>query len=236
MRYSRNLLIRRTYFLKGKYILNVGVAKNVALYPRLGIAFNRVKKNANSTSSNLLYFLEHGVVGDALQDVKSKKNSLGGAPGERAKMARLMEDWVIIRNPYSRVLSAFLNKMPKPGRVEKWGSYNLDREGFTRFLDWLSQGAISYDAHWNLQKNLFLLPLSQYNRVFKFEEFPTTFLQALEDKGVPVTEEAMRLVHDVNKATRTNADDLLEQGYTEETWNLVKGLFQEDFKFLKYEA
>jgi hypothetical protein len=235
VRDSRKLLTRKTYFLKGKYRLNIGAAGRVVLYPRLGIAFNRVKKNANSSSTSFLHFLEYGSVARQL-DVKSKKNSLAGADAPRAKMAARMEDWVIVRDPYSRVLSAFLNKMVKPDRIDKWGYYSLDAEGFNKFLRWLSEGALRYDPHWNLQKKLFLLPLNKYDKVIKFEEYPQKFVLALEERGVNIPQKGLDLLETVNVGTRTRAKSRMEDFYSEENRKLVKALYQQDFDFLGYES
>lgn len=207
--------------------------RQTAFYPQLGLAFNRVKKNANTALILLLHELETGESGAAGR-AKDAAPNLFDLP--RRELARL-EDYAFfttIRDPYSRVLSAFLDKFRREGYQRRHGAFPLTPEGFGAFLDWLAAGGLAKDAHWDLQGKLLALPLDRYDAVLRFEhlrEDATTFLTG---RGFTLPEGALASEHKGDRGKETGADRQRADFYTPERAALVARLYAEDFAALGY--
>lgn len=208
-------------------------ARHVAVYPKLGIAYNRIKKNANSTTVALLYKLEHGEVPEG-RGAKLGSDHLAKASFATLRAADRLHYMVIVRNPYSRVLSAFLNKFAKQKYLDAYGNITLDREGFARFLDWLSMDGLNKDLHWAPQHNMMFLPASAYDTILKFEDFPQTLVSFLTERQIDLPKDAPELIDTVNAETRSRASKKLQQFYTPETAAQVAELFEHDFRAFGY--
>ena len=91
---------------------------------------------------------------------------------------------VIIRNPYSRVLSAFLDKHKSRKIRERHGVWEPTPEGFAAFLGYLEAGGLGGNSHWDLQKKQMLLPLSAYDGVIHFENLREEMLGFLATRGL----------------------------------------------------
>jgi hypothetical protein len=224
--------------LRGKFGsagLNPAASRNIAVFPKLNLAFNRVKKNGNSTTVSLLYALEEGSV------AKTHRAKRHSAFVRKANLTLLMNaggyfHFVIVRDPFSRTLSAFLNKFSKPIYVDRFGSFDLTPEGFTRFVEWLAKSGLATDAHWNLQKKLIIGPLENFDAVLRFEDFPHCLEDLLHKRGLAFPDAAETILQSVHTDTRTGADRKLEQFYSPDSIAMVRALYKEDFDFLGYSA
>lgn len=90
---------------------------------------------------SLPYLLEHG---QQIPAWESKDSSVHlsdmGVRGIFAlKRAKRM---VIVRDPFSRTLSAFLDKFRSPFFQRDFGPFDLTPEGFSRFLAYLEGGGL----------------------------------------------------------------------------------------------
>lgn len=115
--------------------------KQVTIFPHLGIVLNRFQKNGSSSAMSLPYLLEHG---QQIPAWESKDSSVHlsdmGVRGIFAlKRAKRM---VIVRDPFSRTLSAFLDKFRSPFFQRDFGPFDLTPEGFSRFLAYLEGGGL----------------------------------------------------------------------------------------------
>ncbi len=214
--------------------VNRQAATHVALFPKLGIGYNRIKKNANSTTVSILTELETGL---RLDDDAAKRRTphLESAGWPTLLDARKFHFFVIVRDPYSRVLSAFLNRFSKDRYVSEFGSFAPDPKGFLDFLHWLGDGGLTADAHWDEQHKLIFAPLSAFDSVLKFEDFPDNLVTLLNARGVALTQDHGARIGSVNQATRTKASGKLLQFYTPEAEKRVTDLFKTDFDILPYE-
>ena len=153
--------------------------KQVAIFPHLGIAFNRLQKNGSSTVMSFLYFAEYGQHVSSLEAKGSAihLDSLGTrgilALGRRKRIA-------IVRDPFSRTLSAFLQKFRSPRFQSRFGSFDLSPEGFSAFLEFLSAGGLRANSHWSPQTDRLLLAPHHYHLLVPFSEFPNKFLDTVE--------------------------------------------------------
>jgi hypothetical protein len=212
---------------------NPVAAPNVALFPRLGLAYNRVKKNANSTTVSILTELETGLLLDD-SDAKRRSPHLESASWPLLRRARRFHYFVIVRNPYSRVLSAFINRFSKKRYNDEYGTFSLDASGFASFLEWLADGGLTADAHWDQQHKLIYAPLTDFDSVLKFEEFPDNLEELLRQRGIHLTDAHRNLIGNVNQMTRTKASQKMREFYTPRSEAMVTDLFKSDFDLLPY--
>ncbi|MDP3244967.1 MAG: sulfotransferase family 2 domain-containing protein [bacterium] len=203
------------------------------MFPRIGLAYNRVKKNANSATMAALFLLETGRVGDERESKLGVPSLVRAAPWLLPRLASF-HYFTIVRNPYSRVLSAFLNKFAKPEYLERYGPVTLDRDGFSRFIAWLEQGALGQDMHWDLQCKLLMTTPGEFDSVLEFEAFPMNLVTLLNSRGVVLPDQIDGILGTVNSATRTGAGKRLQQFYTPAVANQVQQLFRRDFDQLRY--
>lgn len=153
-----------------------------------------------------------------------------------AEVARINElhSIIVIRNPYSRVLSAFLDKFRADSFRTAYGRFELSPVGFCKFLYWLKSGGISRNLHWDLQSKMILLPLARYDCVLRFESFPTKLPEVLSRLGVSPCDLPRVDYNPLDQDKRTAADQQLQQFYSDETLDLVRNLYARDFAELGY--
>jgi hypothetical protein len=112
----RSKILRRQLFLRYRLPkicpvedVNFEAFDRVAVFTKSKIAFNRLKKNANSTAMIALTCLE---TGQLLNDRRKAKHDANRMDSVSSLICDLSSfDWLlIVRDPYSRTLSAFLEK------------------------------------------------------------------------------------------------------------------------------
>lgn len=204
--------------------MNPEAMRCVAVYPRLRIAYNRIKKNANSTTVVLLRELEAGCVENE-REAKLHSLHLEKMPVSIAAIVSQWTFFTIVRNPYTRVLSAFFNKFEKEAYRRQFGDFELSAAGFHRFVYWLRDGALVEDPHWDLQVKLLFMPLAAFDTVIRFEDYAEQLRRFLGERGVPSA-----------SVPRANprGDTQLAACYTPEVARIVAGLYERDFDELGY--
>ncbi len=212
--------------------INPGALGRLAIFPRIGVMYNRVRKNANSTTMVALNGLENGV----LLDSRSSKRSAIQWHHLRTQFMDLsrFKRLLIIRDPYARTLSAFREKFRKQKYKERWREFELSPRGYLDFLLWLQDGGLDADSHWDLQTKSIALPLKSYSHVFRFENLEETLFDFLRQCDATTPEEFF--LESVRKGSRhaTGSSGALEQFYGEESFRLVSEMFEKDFLSLGY--
>ena len=207
----------------------------VTVFPSLGLAYNRVKKNANTSTVILLRQIETGMIEDRDAAKWNSRRYFDLSATELRDLDRL-HMFIIIRNPYSRVLSAFLDKFRSELYKRRHDKFELTPEVFGQFLVWLSNGGLSRNSHWDLQTKLMMLPLDQYDTVIRFENFRNGISDLLASRGIAMPENALRELYPSDMKKKTGSVSKLDQFYTPERAELVKDLFAEDFAQLGYDT
>ena len=204
--------------------------KHVTYFPKLGIAFNRIKKNSSSSSIGLLSYLESGHITHAMaaKGASPHIDELGPKGIIAFKRAHRV---VVLRDPFSRVLSAFLDKFRSTDYRNRFGYFELNRKGFNKFLQFLSHGGLRSNQHWGLQTEQLALPISYYHLVVPFSEFPTLFVDALA-RWVPNIRDLAPAVlgADAGQPTPTRAGKRLADFYDADAIRLVQNLYAKDLE------
>lgn len=209
--------------------------RSVALFPKIGLAYNRIKKNANTSVMILLTELETGAVKERRA---AKKNSirLSSPPlMEISKLAKY-QYFIIVRNPYSRLLSAFLDKFRREKFHERYNQFDLTPAGFHAFVGWLEQGGLHLNDHWDSQTKRMLLPLDKYDKVIRFENLQEDMMSFLSSRSIALRQDALKELYPSDLTKKTSASSLIHDYYTRELADRVYVLFQKDFEDFKYSA
>ncbi|HDS05874.1 MAG TPA: hypothetical protein ENN95_02410, partial [Deltaproteobacteria bacterium] len=121
---AKNLILSRApYYKKYPPKLKIeSIDKRAMISERFKFAYYRIPKAANSTVIATLHCCEYGEVADSLK-MKELKTHTYIKPSQlnRKKADVLLDDYfkfTVVRNPYARFLSAYLNKIAKgkPGK------------------------------------------------------------------------------------------------------------------------
>lgn len=154
------------------------------------LLYNRIRKNANSFVSSFLFNVlskEHGSVDFdrswrvAKREAPNLSNTL--VFSNLAQFRSLL----VVRHPFSRTLSAFLQKFGTQRYRDRHGDFELSPSGFAAFVDWLDEGGLALNSHWDLQSREMAFQFPFYSDVVKFEELGARLTQILGDFGYDTT-------------------------------------------------
>ncbi|MCB1397389.1 MAG: sulfotransferase family 2 domain-containing protein [Rhodobacteraceae bacterium] len=236
-RYGTNLLrapaviaVLRRRFGAG---LRPATIHRVALFPELGLAYNRVKKNANTTLTILLRELSGGEA--VHRDLaKWEAPTPYDLPLSQLGQLRRLRWIVVVRNPYSRVLSAFLDKFREEKYRRTHGDFALTPDGFAGFVGWLEQGGLAKDGHWDLQSKLIVGPLDRFDAVIRFESLGADLEAALTAGGIAFDAARLRAAYPSDETKQTGAASRMDGFYDAALAARVAQLYAEDFTALGY--
>jgi len=181
----------------------------------------RVPKSANTTviSSLLSNDLEKDKSGTR-KDVFDKLTALNF---ENTKDYTV---FTVVRNPYTRVLSAYLQKIVEKGSKRHF----IEKEGdvsFEDFISWLENGGLNKNGHWQPQNKI--VPLS-------FSSLVTVKMENLEAELNPLLKKINENMKIKSRQSHgTGSDGLISDYYTPELASRVYALYQEDFKRFGYD-
>ena len=148
-------------------------------------------------------------------------------------------DWfrfTFVRNPYSRALSCYLEKIAGQRRLSDMRLPKLGLEpgqdvSFRRFLELLAQpGASDLDIHWTPQATLLALARVDYGFLGRFESFAEDLTRVVDLLGLRASPDLLR---DRTSHT-TNARSRLIEFYDDDCVDLVRTIYREDFERLGY--
>jgi len=141
-----------------------------------------------------------------------------------------------VRNPYTRILSAYLdkvvsNKWEWSRRAQGLGFAETDAPSFMAFLSAIEkQPPRDRDIHWAPQTQLLSLPSFCYDYIGRFEAFAADFTAVCQVLGL-TPEQSDR---DYGKRHATRAATKLREYMTDEAIDLIKQMYQDDFRHLGY--
>lgn len=190
---------------------------------QMGVFCSRIPKAANSTVVTHLARLRFG---QAVPSKKAKKLFLTPAHLSSTEVAKLdsLHKFCIVRDPFSRVLSAYLDKVARP-------EVGIDPSlSFADFLSYLEGGGLHKNAHWAPQTDLLLLPLDAFDQIGRVESLNADLRKVEEALGIP-----SELQIEPTLGNATGASDKLRRYYTEASLSeRVVQLYRADFEALGY--
>lgn len=150
-----------------------------AIDHRHGFFYNRIPKCANSTVVEALA-TSSGKVGRSSDTVALKRAFSKPHRLSRRQVVELRDHWLkftFVRDPYARVLSAYLDKIvrlrydlrPRYRALQGTGTTTAEPPSLDRFLDFLAEGGLYANVHWAPQTALLLIPLAAFDFVGKVE-------------------------------------------------------------------
>ena len=221
----------------------------VVFYPEYKIAFNRIAKSGNSS---VLLYLNEAITGTCMhqgnyKQAKGKAMSAGQSLVEFTKtqqeIATLSEIsfFTVVRNPWTRVLSAFLDKIAN-GPQEKYGSIpgfgDDSKAGFETFVAFLDSGGLNSNHHWKPQSEALLLPASQFKNICRLEHLSVELPDALAATGLtlhsPLRLQQPHPVESNHLNKISQASTKLQHYYSPTTIRTVANLYSADFKLGRY--
>ncbi len=189
----------------------------------LGFFCNRIPKAANSTVVTTLARIKCGQ-GIPSKEAKKLFRTPSQLSGREVEKIPSLFTFTVVRNPYTRTLSAYLDK------VERRALRDNRRTSFREFLQSLKNGKLYSNGHWAPQSALLLLPLDQFDLIGKVESLDSV-LPLIEEKvqGSPPQEHFKSFL-----ANATGASTKLSAYYDAESAEMVRFLYQDDFTLFNY--
>lgn len=190
----------------------------------LGFFYNRVPKAANSTVMTNLARLKHG---EDIASRAAKRMFTSPARLNAAEVARFdaLFKFTVVRNPFTRTLSAYLDKVERRARREH-------REtSFRAFLLSLQRGKLYGNAHWAPQSGLMLIPVERFDFIGKVETLEQD-LATIKRRIGPNLEQPLTSV----MTNATGAGERLRAYYDDELVALVQDLYRQDFTSFRYDT
>lgn len=190
----------------------------------LGVFCNRIPKAANSSVISGLASLKCG------EHVPSKPaKALFRAPSSLSRSELDAFDalfkFAVVRNPFSRTLSAYLDKVERKGKIDGYET------SFTDFLDYLEGGGLYRNAHWAPQSALLLIPPERYDFFGRVETFDEDMAQVYARLREPAVGFQARSIYQ----NRTGANEKARRYYTARQVEQVRSLFRRDFELFGYD-
>lgn len=207
----------------------------VAIFPRIGIILNRIKK-AGNTSVTAFFAEIEGLSFASSAELKSKIQRPIVFNPFVVHRIRNLYSVVVVRNPYERVLSAFRDKV---GRGDLSGEYypgfaDDSPRGFAKFIAFLDNGGLYMDRHWLPQTELLFAPVRSFSFVGKLESLEDDMTKVLSDIGKnPKLAFGLRKPHGIANHL-TGSSSLIGSYYTPSLAKTVYRLYQEDFDAFSY--
>lgn len=163
---------------------------------RMGFFCNRIPKAANSTVVSSLATLKLGRKTGS-KDAKRLFRSPSELSVEQLAHFENLYKFVFVRNPFSRTLSAYLDKVHRKQQgasgLEVVGQVDqqLARDGFLDFLKSLQHGKLFSNAHWAPQSSILLIPLERFDFIGRVETLDQDLSLVLDRLSLQSTEECI---------------------------------------------
>lgn len=227
---------------------------NLLISPRHQYVFVNNPKAACTTIRKLLIDAEFGVI-RSYDDRAATLHFKEFLPFLNVWQIGQFADWItkpdlfkfcVIRNPYTRLLSGYLDKIvrneaQKNNILEALGKPNemeleISFETFARVV--CEMPIIRQDPHWRVQYYQTFQKEINYDYIGRFEQLEPDLREIAKLIGIDdfITPTTFGSAGKTSRQHATNAASLLQQYYTPELRRIVYKGFEEDFTYFKYGA
>lgn len=242
--YSKANAVRRSPFYR-RYpytgsISIVSVDARGLVNSRLGIFFNRIPKAANSTVvGNIARLTFDGEV--TSPEAKRMFPSPSQLSSDQVLEFADLYKFTFVRNPYTRTLSAYLDKVVRPrylnSDVSRARVSNSLRRAktdqppsFREFCSYLEHGGLYADMHWAPQSSLMVIPYEEFDFIGRIESFDSDFRYVLNQ----ISPEDFTCELKTYGPPPTSATKKITEHYDEVSHDIVARLFKTDFETFGY--
>jgi hypothetical protein len=190
----------------------------------LGVFCNRIPKAANSSVISGLASLKRGTHVPS-KPAKAMFRSPSSLSRTELDAFEALFKFAVVRNPFARTLSAYLDKIERKGKIDGYQTC------FSDFMDYLERGGLYRNAHWAPQFALLLIPPERYDFFGRVESFDSDMQQVYARLREPALGYAPKSIYQ----NYTGASDKARQYYTSRQVEQVRRLFACDFEGFGYE-
>ncbi len=206
------------------------------------IFFHRIPKNANSSLvTSISQLMEDSELSTAIAD-KRKLKRLQICPSELSEEEAKAVDgyfkFFVVRNPYDRVLSAYLSKvvrhakLGKPSKIYGGSQPVTEAPSFEEFCTILANGGLYVNRHWTPQIDYLIFPKERYDFIARLESIDRDF-EVLAQKLGRSSAGAGMVAEDPKH--RTNASARRKEFYSDALYDVVYDLYRADFEAFGYD-
>jgi dermatan 4-sulfotransferase 1 len=199
----------------------------------------RIPKCANTTITNTLFMYDKGagLNGPTLKAHTIKRQFETLRDTRKKNLESLKNEYFIftfLRNPYSRVLSAFLDKIHfrqhyAKSEYSKFMQHLGKKQqdiSFDDFIGFLENGGLYKNPHWTPQISLLPFPPGDFDFIGKTERLSQDMNQVISRVYPDKTWEGL---YQPEGRRRTNSSGLVSQYYNDSLVEKVYSLYKEDF-------
>lgn len=240
----------RISLLAPSLVVNPRNNGRAAVYVEKRLIYNRIKKSGNSS---ILLFLDRIVYGDSgpqPQDYgEAKKACLQRTvspfklPARELRQLDKYYRFTVFRNPYTRCLSMFLQKVAT-GQMTGYSfspGFGEDTpEGFEKFVSFLEEGGITSNSHFFPQTDLLFFRPEDFSHIGKLEDLDAELRRVCNDAGLtyPADLQASRphRLEETSESKVTRSSEKLKRYYTPGLFDRVRKLYMTDFKVGRYDT
>jgi hypothetical protein len=237
-----SILPKSESFFFSKYKVNLEkdfIDKGLAISINNEYVYCRLRKCANSTVIATLYNIETGKKITSLDKIQNIKDNYFNNPvslsKSEVKKLKGYYKFTIVRNPYNRIISAYLDKIkPKNVYQRKIVAAHLSKDenddiSFDEFLSFLEQGGLKKNSHWAPQTDFLVFPISEYDFIGRLENFNSDFEKIIQDI---YNIQSIEIVSVTEHKTKSNKN---VESISNEQKSRIYELYKEDFTLLGYD-
>jgi hypothetical protein len=211
------------------YLCNIGASRSFLYFEIPKAGCSSIKRTLQLLELPSLTVLQANVHDKAVSPLEGPLSS-GMSFAEIFQSQRLFR-FALVRNPYCRALSCYLDKIVAESTERQWHQHLLGFEqeepiSFRKFLLAIHQiDDRSRDMHWRSQAGLINDRRIHYHYLGAFEHFRRDLSYALEQIGC---DQAAEMLQDV-RAHRTDAAGRLQEFFGDAELTLVQQIYRVDF-------
>ncbi|SEP14781.1 sulfotransferase family protein [Aquisalimonas asiatica] len=242
MQRFKNWRLRRTPFhstypSRSDFVMN-HVDRRMAVDRERGFIYFRIPKAANST---ICYRLARQKNPDIDNADDAKRSFLRGSDLTWDEVKHLKDRFYLftfVRNPYSRIASAYLDKVERMKPKQQQVLSNLQKgDGtpltFLEFCRYLDRGGLYDDPHWFPQVDLIPADVDMLDFVGRVESLETDLSKVASTIG---QSDGAGNDTSVWSPHETGADLKVRELYCGETLSIVRKIYSDDFRFFVYDS